>query len=385
MTTRRTFGYVRKLPSKRYQASYLGANGVRFNAPYTFNTKSDANSWLAVEESALRKGTWTDPTAEATPDGSVVTFETYAKRHIAIQTTRDGLLLRKSTQALYARLLETKLTAFHSKTLTEINSAEVAEWWAKSIAGGKVTSTSKAYKLLSSVMKRAVDEGLLVVNPCKVKGAQNADSGKKVTWPNPDEVSIIATAINPRYKVLVVLAAYSGLRFGEITELRRKDFKKIERIQDDGTNVLGFEVNIDRGVTLVHKEFILDDPKSSAGVRKVPISSQLTPMIDDHLVTVGNSPDSLVFPAASGGHLRHDVFMNSWNPALKRIGLENSGYTPHSLRHFAGTYLAKAGANLPELKKFMGDKSTSAVMRYIHATNRNDLLAEAMEYSLSAN
>jgi integrase len=380
MTTRRTFGYVRKLPSKKYQASYLGANGIRFNAPYTFNTKSDANSWLAVEESMLRKGTWTDPTAEATPDGSVVTFEAYAKRHITIQTTRDGLLLRKSTQALYARLLETKLTAFHSKTLTEIKSAEVAEWWAKSIAGGKVTSTSKAYKLLSSVMKRAVEEGLLVVNPCKVKGAQNADSGKKVTWPNPDEVSMIATAINPRYKVLVVLAAYSGLRFGEITELRRKDFKKIERVQDDGTKVLGFEVNIDRGVTLVHKEFILDDPKSSAGVRKVPISSQLTPMIDDHLVTVGDSPDSLLFPAASGGHLRHDVFMNSWNPALNRIGLENSGYTPHSLRHFAGTYLAKAGANLPELKKFMGDKSTSAVMRYIHATNRNDLLAEAMEY-----
>jgi len=381
MTTRRTFGYVRKLPSKRYQASYLGANGVRFNAPYTFNTKSDANSWLAVEESALRKGTWTDPTAEPTSDGSVVTFETYAKRHIAIQTTRDGLLLRKSTQALYARLLATKLTTFHNKSLTEINAASVAEWWAESISGGKVTSTSKAYKLLSSVLKRGVDEGLLVVNPCKVKGAQNADSGKKVTWPTPEEVSMIATAINARYKVMVVLAAYSGLRFGEITELRRRDFKKVERIQDDGTKVLGFEVNIDRGVTLVHKEFILDDPKSSAGVRTVPISSQLTPMIEDHLVTAGNSPDSLVFPAASGRHLRHDVFMNSWNPALKRIGLENSGYTPHSLRHFAGTYLAKAGANLPELKTFMGDKSTPAVMRYIHATNRNDLLAEAMEYS----
>jgi integrase len=380
MTTRRTFGYVRKLPSKRYQASYLGANGVRFNAPYTFNTKSDANSWLAVEESALRKGTWTDPTAEETPDGSVVTFEAYAKRHIAIQTTRDGLLLRKSTRALYARLLETKLTTFHNKSLTEINAASVAEWWAESISGGKVTSTSKAYKLLSSVLKRGVDEGLLVVNPCKVKGAQNADSGKKVTWPTPEEVSMIATAINPRYKVLVLLAAYSGLRFGEITELRRKDFKKVERIQDDGTSVLGFEVNIDRGVTLVNTKFILDDPKSSAGVRTVPISSQLTPMIDDHLATVDNSPDSLVFPAASGGHLRHDVFMNSWNPALKRAGLGNSGYTPHSLRHFAGTYLAKAGANLPELKAFMGDKSTPAVMRYIHATNRNDLLAEAMEY-----
>ena len=382
MTTRRTFGYVRKLPSKKFQASYIGADGNRYNAPYTFNTKTDANSWLAVEESALRKGTWTDPTAETSADGSVVTFETYAKRHIAIQTTRDGLLLRKSTQALYMRLLETKLATFHAKALAEIKAAEVAEWWAESIAGGKVTSASKAYKLLSSVLKRAVDEGLLVVNPCKVKGAQNADSGKKVTWPTPDEVSMIATAINPRYKVLVMLAAYGGLRFGEITELRRKDFNKVERIQDDGTIVLGYVINIDRGVTLVNKAFILNDPKSSAGVREVPISSQLTRMIDVHLATVAASPDAIVFPAASGGNLRHDVFMNSWNPALKRCGLENSGFTPHSLRHFAGTYLAKVGANLPELKKFLGDKSTAAVMRYIHATNRNDLLAEAMEYSL---
>lgn len=380
MTTRRTFGYVRKLPSKKFQASYIGADSNRYNAPYTFNTKSDANSWLAVEESALRKGTWTDPTTETTPDGSMVTFEAYAKRHVAIQTTRDGLLLRKSTQALYMRLLKTKLATFNAKALTEIKPAEVAEWWAESIAGGKVTSASKAYKLLSSVLKRAVDEGLLVVNPCKVKGAQNADSGKKVTWPTPDEVSMIATAINPRYKVLVVLAAYSGLRFGEITELRRRDFKKVERIQVDGTKVQGFVINIDRGVTLVSKEFILDDPKSSAGVRRVPISSQLTQMIDGHLAKVNDSPDSLVFPAASGGNLRHDVFMNSWNPALKRSGLENSGYTPHSLRHFAGTYFARAGANLPELKTFMGDNSTQAVMRYVHATNRNDLLAEAMEY-----
>ncbi|MGH3674002.1 MAG: site-specific integrase, partial [Pseudonocardiaceae bacterium] len=58
---RRRFGWVRKLPSGRYQASYLGPDGQRRHAPETFERKGDADRWLSVVESEVLRGEWTDP------------------------------------------------------------------------------------------------------------------------------------------------------------------------------------------------------------------------------------------------------------------------------------------------------------------------------------
>ena len=41
--SRRSFGKIKKLPSGRYQASYLGPDGERHNGPVTFLAKMDAD------------------------------------------------------------------------------------------------------------------------------------------------------------------------------------------------------------------------------------------------------------------------------------------------------------------------------------------------------
>ena len=55
---RRRFGYIRKLPSRRYQASYTGPDGERHNAPTTFDTKGDADAWLALQDAAITEHRW---------------------------------------------------------------------------------------------------------------------------------------------------------------------------------------------------------------------------------------------------------------------------------------------------------------------------------------
>jgi integrase len=379
MANRRKFGYVRKLPSGKYQASYVGPDEKRYTGDTTFRTKSRATDWLTTINASILEKRWESTNQEpevAEPNG--VIFSQYAHRHIEIQTNHKGELLRASTKALYERLLKTKLGCFLDRPINEIKSAQVSEWWAQAIENGHRTSASKAYKLLSAVMKRAVDEELIVTNPCKVKGAQSATSNKKLVVPSPDEVSTIAAAINTRYTMMVITMAYGGFRFGEVTELRVKDFSKVQRETADGNVVEAYEIRVERAVTLVKGKFVVDKPKSSASEREVPVSSLLTEKIDALLGSRPKDPESLVFPAATGGHQRHDVFINSWNPALKRCGLGKSGITPHALRHFAGTHLAKANANLAELKAWLGDSTTNAVMRYIHPTDRTPSLVEAM-------
>lgn len=59
----RGFGYVRKLPSKRYQGSYIGPDLARYSGLTTFATKGDSEAWLAAEHRLISMGEWTAPKA----------------------------------------------------------------------------------------------------------------------------------------------------------------------------------------------------------------------------------------------------------------------------------------------------------------------------------
>ena len=58
---RRRFGWVRKLPSGRHQASYLGPDGRRHVAPHTFDSATSADRWLVQVETTILRREWFDP------------------------------------------------------------------------------------------------------------------------------------------------------------------------------------------------------------------------------------------------------------------------------------------------------------------------------------
>lgn len=76
---RRGFGYLRKLPSKRWQASYYGPDKGTHRAPRTFDYKGDAEGWLAAERALIQAGTWTPPRFRLGDRGDTVSFEAYSR------------------------------------------------------------------------------------------------------------------------------------------------------------------------------------------------------------------------------------------------------------------------------------------------------------------
>jgi integrase len=376
MSTRNNWGAIRKLPSKRFQASYIGPDGERRTAPDTFITKSEASFWLAQMRVSINDGTWVSP-SNLVEISKVPDFEAYALRHIALQTNRKGELLRENTKSVYRRILRTNLKPFLKSNLDTITKSEIQEWYAKLVATGKRTAASKAYKLLSAVLKRAVDDELIAKNPCNIRGAHSASTGKTVNIPTADEVIAISNAIKPRFKSMVMVAAYGGFRFSELTELRRKDVKPVET-----NGQVGYVIRVERAVTFSDGNFIVDKPKSEMSTRDVSMPLALTSLINEHLFKeVNDDSEALLFPADAGGHLPHYVFIKAWNRAVKKAGITRDGITPHSLRHFAGTHYHLAGATLPELMKWLGDSSIAAVQRYLHVTNRAATIASQMEIS----
>ncbi|WP_442940060.1 site-specific integrase [Nocardioides sp. B-3] len=133
---------------------------------------------------------------------------------------------------------------------------------------------------------------------------------------------------------MVLPAAWCGLRFGEITELRRHDF--------DLTNGV---VKIRRAVVRVNGEFIIGTPKSDAGTRDVSIPPHLFPVVKAHSgdnITGGR--DGLLFPAAGDPtkHLAPATLYKVFYKAREEAGRPDLRF--HDLRHTGAVPAASTGA-----------------------------------------
>ncbi len=78
---RRAFGYIRQLPSGRYQAAFLGTDGQRHTAPMTYAAKIDAQKWLTVQEAAIATGAYL-----LTRRGKARAGDAYALLHAILAT-----------------------------------------------------------------------------------------------------------------------------------------------------------------------------------------------------------------------------------------------------------------------------------------------------------
>lgn len=361
---RETFGAVRKLPSGRYQASYLGPDGRRHVAPRTFDTLGDSRAWLSRKRADIASDAWR-------PSAGPVGFRTYAAEHIATRTNTRGESLKPRTRDEYLRLLDGPLTEFHDLPIASIRPEQVRRWYIAQVESGRLTQAGHAYRLLKSIMSTAVDDGYLTSNPCQIKGASKASTGRQVEPPTDAELAIILATIDPRLSLIVEVAAWGGLRWGELTELRRGDLTFTD------TAVI---VSVSRAVTYTKSAgFVVGRPKSFAGIRTVTLPPTLTAPLRARLAEIAPGDNTLLFPSLTDPtrHLSPGSFATFWRPARSAAGRPDMPF--HALRHFGATRYAMAGATAKELMRRMGHNDVAVAMRYQHDAGRDaELVARMM-------
>jgi integrase len=358
---RRGFGYVRKLPSGRWQASYLGPDSRRHTArtpdggPLTFDAKADADGWLSLRRSEILRGAWLPPAEPAPKPAAPQTLGEYAPAWLA---ARD---LSESTRRLYrATLAKQILPAFGATPLTEITPAMVRDWHARLRTKTGPRQRAAAYSLLRTIMTTAVADDLIAVNPCRVRGAGSAKRARQIRPATLAELEAIVTNMPPRYRLMVLLAAWCTLRFGELAELRRADI-----------DTKGGVIHVRRGVVRTDDGRQVKDPKSEAGKRDVTIPPHLMPMVFDHLIEhAGHGRDALLFPAAGGGHMAPSSLYAVYHPARETAGRPDLRF--HDLRHTGAVLAAATGATLAELMRRLGHSTPAAAMIYQHAADDRD-------------
>ncbi len=80
-----------------------------------------------------------------------------------------------------------------------------------------------AYGLLRTIMNTAVADEVIVANPCRVRGGGQVRRAKTIRPASLPELEALTKALPERYRLMVLLAAWCALRFGELAELRRSD------------------------------------------------------------------------------------------------------------------------------------------------------------------
>lgn len=263
MARRRGFGAVRKLPSGRWQASYVGPDTLRHKAPVTFETREDAEGWLTDRRREIKNEDWTPPTSK-----KPVTFGEHADRWL---TNRN---LKPRTRYHYRKLLDSKILPTFGDVAVKHMTADLIDDWYYRLGDTTPTSRSHAYGLVRTILGDAVQRRLIDFNPCHIRGAGNAKRVKKIEPATLPELEALTRAMPERYQLMILLAAWCGLRFGEITELRRKDI-------DLTHGVVKFKVRW--AVVRVDGEVIVGTPKSDAGTRDVSIPPHLFPAVKAHL------------------------------------------------------------------------------------------------------
>ncbi|ATW48342.1 tyrosine-type recombinase/integrase [Streptomyces peucetius] len=346
---RRRFGAVRKLPSGRFQARYQGPDGLMRSAPETFPSQTDADRWLVRKEAEILDGRWKNP------DDKVL-FGAYAdawfKERDYAATTRE-----RNGSALRLHILPT----FATVVLGEITTPQIRRWRAGLLESGVGEPTvAKAYQILRAIMNTAVDDEVIQRNPCRIKGAGAAKTAER-PFLDVAEVFQLADAVPSRFRVFILLAAFTGLRFGELAALQRHDVDLERRT-----------VAVRRALAETRTDgIVLKTPKSAAGVRTVAFPASLTTDLAAHLAAYAEpGRTGLVFTGARGGQLRRNNFRRLWLRALEMTGLGDVHF--HDLRHTGNTLAATGGATTRELMQRMGHSSVRAALIYQHLVNGRD-------------
>lgn len=357
---RRQFGRVRRLPSGRWQARYSGPDGRDHAAPRTFLAKAEASRWLSALETDLSRSQWLDPSR------GELSFGQYATEWLA---GRADLKLR--TRESYSWLLgKYLLPEFGDVPMNRITPSLVRAWHARLLRPGAAagrSSLARSYALLRAICNTAVRDEVLLRNPCMIRGAASQRPAERqvVTLTQLDE---LVAAMPPRYRALVLLAAWSGARWGELVALTW-----------DRLDLSAGRMTIDRQLVELRtgNRLQLDTPKTAAGRRTVHLPPHLLPELEVHRQVHVPAECAWVFPNQYGQPLRRSSFQSTWWVAREKVGLPGLHF--HDLRHTGNTLAASTGASTRELMARMGHASMQAALIYQHASpERDEAIARAL-------
>src|SRR6266513_4929721 len=223
---------------------------------------------------------------------------------------------------------------FGSRSLGQITRAEIEDWRREKMMKCRPATINRDLSRLRRMFSLAIEWDLLEESPMTGIRFLRENNARTRYLSLEESIRLIANCIAPHIRALVTVALHSGMRLGEILNLRWHD--------------LDFAAG-----------FILVRDSKNGESRQVPTDATLSALFRAY----PHRPSTdLVFSSSSGGHIV-DVRTGFQN-ACKRAGLTDLHY--HDLRHTFASQFVMAGGDLYILKEILGHKSLAMTTRYSH-------------------
>ncbi|WP_322762271.1 tyrosine-type recombinase/integrase [Frankia sp. Cr2] len=279
-------GYSKKRTGKnsktRYTACYLDLRG-QLRSAGTYGVKKDADRAWQAAEVKQNEGRVGDPKRGRQ------TFEQYVTR-----TWFPNHLIEPSTRGVYRYCVKAHIMPwFQTMRMFEIMPGDVREWVTDQISRGLSPSAiSKNMTILGAIFTTALNDQVTFLHPCR--GVRTPEVPiKPLEIIAPEQFDRIYDALdNPVFRLLVELDIESGMRWGELTELRPRD-----------VNLTAGIVTVSRAVVPVSPQdhptggrFLVQEYPKDKEYRRFTISAQVIDKLREYIQLRGLGPDDLLFP-----------------------------------------------------------------------------------------
>jgi len=235
-----------------------------------------------------------------------------------------------------------------------------------------IVQLAKAYTFLHAIFNVALEDEIIDQNPCRIKGAGQPKHPERPIA-TLEQLAALASEVPERYKLSVILAAFTSIRSSELFGLQRKHINPLHRT-----------LKIEHQLTKYARDpQLFVAPKTESSVRTVQIPDELMSEINQHLekfVTDPN-PDALIFTTRNGLPLFQG--RKSWFvTAKRRLNLDHLHF--HDLRHTGQSLALANGASIKDLQRRAGQSTAQAAQKYLHgSTERDQIVAESLNLDVS--
>lgn len=336
---------IQKRPNGKWRARYRDPNGKEHSRH--FDRKVDAQRWLDEVTASVITGQYVDPRSAKKP------FREFAEEWRRSQPHRPS-----TARAVEQHLRCHAYPVWEGRTLGGIKPGDVQKW----VTGLTTThrlaaSTARTvYNTVNAVFSAAVRDRMIPHNPCS--GAKlPAVPRKRVVPLSVAQVRNLADQIAPPYKALVLLAAGTGLRPGEVLglQLRHVDLPRAT-------------VTVEQQVQQTKHGVFVGPPKTDRSYRVVPLPTMVTEAVQAHLRAFPvPTPLDWLFTAPEGGPVAYNEFMKrAWRPACEKAAIP-AGIGPHALRHHYASLLIKHGESVKTVSERLGHTNAAMTLNiYTH-------------------
>ena len=323
--------HIRKTNTGRYQVRYRDPSA--HERARHFDRKIDAQRFASTVEADMVRGEWTDPRLGR------ITFAEWSGHVQASRGSRRGSTIARDESVLANHVLPT----FGVLSLSAIQPSTIRSGSPASRTLGYAPATiRKAYHLLASALNLAVSDSLIPRSPAVGASLPKVEH-HEMRFLDADEIEALADAIDPRYRTLILAAAYTGLRFGELAALETRHLDMLRRT-----------LRVDQTLTEVRGKLSVGPAKTAAARRTVALPRFLVEEIAAHLAVY--PPRPYVFSAEGGAPLRRTNFRRrKLAPAVSESVGEPMRF--HDLRHTHAALLIEAGEHPKVIQSRLGHAS----------------------------